>query len=127
LAFLSAYASDPQQQVTLFDAFDSTMILPVSFGVKFGILLNGVSTPFWEKLLPNLEGHMRDMLKDMTGLEEIDGRYTEDAKEEEGGRLHGVFEIIAHIGDIFVRRFASVNDPVYTLQFKGINDSGLFS
>jgi hypothetical protein len=110
----------------LFDAFDSTLNLPVSFGVKFGVLLNGASQGLWEKLLPGLEGHLKDMLKDMTGVEEVDDRYSEDAKEEEGGRLHGSFEILAHIGDVFVRRFAQVTDPVYSLQFRAINQSGLF-
>jgi len=41
----------------------------------------------------------------MTGLEEVDGRNSPDGEEPEG-RLHGAFEIIGHIGDVFVRRFA---------------------
>ena len=126
LAFLAAYASDPQQQVTLFDAFDATLVLPVSFGVKFGVLCNGASSALWEKLLSNLEAHLKDMLKDMTGIEEVDDKYSEDGSEEDGGRLHGALEIIGHISDIFVRRYTQPTDPLYSLQFKVINESGLF-
>ena len=67
------------------------------------------------------------MLKDTTGIEEVDENYSEDVSEEMGGRLHGSFEILGHIGDIFVRRFAFPSDPVFSLQYSAVNNSGLFS
>ena len=60
----------------------------------------------------------------MTGIEEIDGTYSEDqinGEDEDPGRLHGAFEILGHIGDIFVRRYATPADEIYQIQFKGIN------
>jgi len=101
--------------VALFEAFDSTLVLPVSIGVKVGVMLNGASQAMWEKFVGGLEGHLRDMLKDMTGLEEFDNRYSEDVDDEFGGRLHGVFEILGHIGDVFIRRYAQPSDPLYSL------------
>ena len=102
--------------VALYEAYDSTLNLNISFGLKFGVLLNG-AVPEDKKagLLANLEEHLADFLKDMTGIEEIDGRFSEDAEEPEDqpGRLHGSFEILGHIGDAFVRRFASPIDEVY--------------
>ncbi len=47
-----------------------------------------------------------DLLKDLTGIKEVDEHETDDAKEgEEEGRLHGSFAILGHIGDVFIRRF----------------------
>jgi hypothetical protein len=43
LAFLAAYSSDAKQMLTLNDAFDNTLNLNVSIGIKFGVLLNGAS------------------------------------------------------------------------------------
>lgn len=62
-------------------------------------------------------------MKDMTGIEEIDGRKSDDAENEEDarGRLHGAFEIIGHIGNSFIRRFVPVSDEVYATQFKPLN------
>jgi hypothetical protein len=48
-----------------------------------------------------------DMLKDLTGLQEVDGTRTDDDDEDSNGRLHGSFTILGHIGDIFIRRFGS--------------------
>jgi hypothetical protein len=112
----------------LFDSQDQTLNLNLSFGLKFGVLLNG-AVPADKKpaLLANLQEHLRDPgFKDLTGLEEIDGRFTEDAEEQEDekGRLHGAFEILGHIGDTFVRRFPS--DDIYRLQFKVVNQAGIF-
>jgi hypothetical protein len=67
------------------------------------------------------------MLKDLTGLEEVDGNYSEDGDSGSLGRLHGSFSILGHIGDVFVRRFASATDPIYQLQYRVINQSGLFA
>jgi hypothetical protein len=92
--------------LSLFELFDNTLNLNISLGIKFGILLNGNSSSHQAKLIPQLEAHLKDCLRDMTGLEEVDGRNSPDGEEPEG-RLHGVFEIIGHIGDVFVRRFAS--------------------
>lgn len=118
LAFLSAYSSDASQQTKLFDAFDNTLNLNVSIPIKFGILLNGASAalPNRPALIDNLEGHLKDCMKDLTGIEEVDERFSEDAKDEDdqGSRLHGAFEIVAHVGDVFVRRFCTgVTDEVY--------------
>lgn len=119
---------------TLYDAFDNSLKLNISLALKFGVLLNGASSAHLAKLLPNLEQHLKDTLKDLTGIEEVDGHFTEDAKENDDedeaaplGRLHGSFEILAHIGDTFVRRFASASDEVYSLQFKAINQAGIFA
>lgn len=124
LAFLSAYATDNSQMLALYEAYDSTLNLNISFGLKFGVLLNGAA-PAEKKaaLLANLEEHLADFLKDMTGIEEIDQRLSDDAEDEEDkpGRLHGSFEILGYIGDVYVRRFASPLDEVYPLQFKAIN------
>lgn len=58
----------------------------------------------------------------MTGLQEIDGRNSEDAKEgEQAGRCHGAFEIISHIGDSFIRRFVSNTEELYNIQFRPLN------
>lgn len=47
----------------------------------------------------------------MTGISEIDGTPTEDAKEgEENGKLYGAFTILGHIGDVFLRRFGQPNE-----------------
>lgn len=84
LAFLSAYASESSQMMQLFEAYDSTLNLNISFGLKFGVLLNGaVPADKQAGLLKNLEEHLADFLKDMTGIEEIDGRLTEDAEDEQ--------------------------------------------
>jgi hypothetical protein len=69
-------------------------------------------------------------MRDMTGIEEIDGRYSEDViidADEDTGRLHGALEILGHLSDVFVRRFASASDEIYTLQYKGVNESMLLS
>jgi hypothetical protein len=66
----------------------------------------------------------------MTGLEEIDGIRSSDRAgdaEPDGGRLHGSFEILGHIGDVFVRRFAQPSEEVYALQYKAINQAGIFA
>jgi hypothetical protein len=60
----------------------------------------------------------------------VDGSRTDDGDEESGlakGRLHGSFEILGHIGDVFVRRFASSDDELYKLQYRVINHSGIFA
>ena len=92
----------------LFDAFDNTLNLNISFGLKYGILLNGNSSSGSQRqtFLSKLESHLRDAMKDMTGIEEIDGRRAEEAKDEdEQGRLHGAVEIAGYIGDTYVRRY----------------------
>lgn len=130
LAFLSAYASDASQMIALYDAYDSTLNLNVSFGLKFGVLLNG-AVPADKKagLLTNLECHLADFLGDMTGIREVDGRLTEDAEDpqDQPARLHGSFEILGHIGDTFVRRFATPQDEVYPIQFKAVNSAGVLA
>lgn len=95
--------------LTLFDAYDSTLNLNISFGLKFGILLNGAVGANAAALLPKLESHLRDMFKDLTGVSEFDENQTPDGDEPEG-RLHGSFELVAHLCDLFVRRFASTAD-----------------
>lgn len=130
LAFLSAYAADANQQASLFGDFDNLLNLNVSLGLKFGVLLNGASGPLKASLLPKLEQHLKECLKDMTGIEEIDGRYAEDViidADEDNGRLHGAFEIIGHLGDIFVRRFAAPGDEIYSLQYKAVNEANLLA
>ena len=67
------------------------------------------------------------MLKDTTGIEEVDDNYSEDVSEEMGGRLHGSLTILGHIGDVFIRRFASPTGPIFSLQYSALNNSGLFS
>ena len=60
----------------------------------------------------------------------MDGTRTDDGDEERGldtGRLHGSFEILGHIGDVFVRRFASSDDELFKLQYRVINQSGIFA
>ena len=60
-------------------------------------------------MIEQTEKHTLDMLKDSSGIEEIDGHESEDAKEnEEGGKLHGTFEVLSHIGDVFLRRFGTL-------------------
>lgn len=95
--------------LTLFDAYDSTLNLNISFGLKFGILLNGAVGANASSLLTKLESHLKDMFKDLTGVSEFDGNHTPDGEEPEG-RLHGSFELVAHLGDLFVRRFAGAGD-----------------
>jgi hypothetical protein len=57
--------------------------LNVSLGVKFGVILNNSLSANHAVLLPGLETHLKDSLKDQTGIEEIDGHFTQDAKESE--------------------------------------------
>jgi hypothetical protein len=102
--------------LSLFDAYDSTLNLNISFGLKFGILLNGaLDATTSASLLTKLQSHLADMFKDMTGLEEVDGHHTNDGDEPEG-KLHGAFEIVAHIADGFVRRFegdGKIKETIY--------------
>ena len=68
LAFLSAYASEESQMLQLFEAYDNRLNLHISFGLKFGILLNGASQAHTATLIPKLEAYTMDMMKDLTGL-----------------------------------------------------------
>lgn len=107
--------------LTLFDAYDIIIILNISFGLKFGILLNGAVGANASVLLPKLESHLKDMFKDMTGVEEVDTTHTDDGEEPEG-RLHGAFELVAHITDLFVRRFAAEDSQgIIEMVYKVIN------
>lgn len=129
LAFLAAHSADSSEQLKMYDAFDNTLNINVSIGVKVGVLLNG-ACPAEKRagLLENLEKHLLDCLKDMSGLEEADGRPSDDTAEieDEEGRLHGAFKILGHLGDVFIRRFVTVpTDELYTLQFRAINRSGV--
>ena len=91
----------------LFTAFDNTLDMNVTLGVKYGLLLNGSNLTNRDKHLANLEEYQRDILKDMTGIMEIDGH----SSEKEGqGNMNGAVEILAHIGDVFGRRYAAVGD-----------------
>jgi hypothetical protein len=130
LAFLSAYASEAGQMLQIFEAYDNKLNLNISFGIKFGVLLNGASSAHTSTLIPKLESYTMDMVKDLTGLQEVDGTRTDDGDEEGGlseGRLHGSFEILGHIGDVFVRRFASSDDELFKLQYRVMNQSGIFA
>ncbi len=116
----------------LFEAYDNKLNLNISFGLKFGILLNGLasSAGLAPALLQKLESYALDMLKDLTGLQEVDGTRTDDAEDNELGRLHGSFEILGHISDVFVRRFAAEAGEareVQNLQYRVINQSGIFA
>lgn len=114
-AFLSAYASEAGQMLRIFETYDNKLNLNISLGLKFGVLLNGASSLHASTLIQKLESYAMDMLKDLTGLQEVDGTRTDDGDEGSFGRLHGSFEILGHIGDIFVRRFASSDDEVFKL------------
>ena len=81
----------------------------LTFGVKFGILMNGNANINQDKLMKELEEYCVEQLSITSGIEEIDSEpwYNSD---EATGRLQGPLEIIAFIGDIFVRRFTSPED-----------------
>ncbi len=68
LAFLSAYASEAGQMLQMFEAYDNKLNLNISFGIKFGVLLNGASSVHASTLIPKLESYSMDMVKDLTGL-----------------------------------------------------------
>lgn len=57
-------------------------------------------------MIKKTEAQCMDLLKDLTGIKEVDEQESDDAKEgEEEGRLHGSFAILGHIGDVFIRRY----------------------
>lgn len=96
----------------------------MTLGLKFGVLLNGFPHENAPALLGNLDNHIKDLLKDMTGLNEIDGRESEDGKTgEEITRLHGAFEALAFVGDTFIRRFSSPKDnaDLFVMQYRLLN------
>jgi hypothetical protein len=68
LTFIAAYVSDPAQQTELFDQYENTLVLQISIPIKFGLLLNGHAGLNRVALLANLESHMKDNLKDLTGV-----------------------------------------------------------
>lgn len=68
--------------------------------------MNGSVIPDRSSYIKKLETYTLEILKDMSGISEIDGKPSEDAEEgEEAGKLYGAFTILGYIGDIFLRRF----------------------
>jgi hypothetical protein len=124
-SFLSAYSAKPQQMENLFTAFDQSVDMRLSLGAKFGILMNGNANINQEKLMKELEEYCVEQLSITSGIEEVDSEpwYNSD---EPTGRLQGSLEIIAFIGDIFVRRFTSPDDKIRTSLFKVILQTKVF-
>lgn len=67
LSYLSAYAADAGQMVSLFDTFKGTT--PISVGIKYGILTNGNETIDKTKMAKDLTTLLVDWLQRQSGFD----------------------------------------------------------
>jgi len=129
LAFLSAYASDPAQMNSLFNAFDETDNDAIMLPLKFAILINGNDTIDKTGLVEAFQAHLIERLADSAGFEEIDDDVrainTEDG--DDVFRFAGVLDTLAFMLDKFARRSLCLSpDSKYMkMLFNAINQNGL--
>ena len=76
--------------------------------------MSGVALPDRAAYLNKLENYIAEVMKDMSGIAEIDCKpYDEDVdqsipeKSDYNIMLPGALTTLSHIGDVFVRRFAN--------------------
>ena len=99
LAYLSAYAADPKQMITLFNAFPG--MTPVSIGLKFGVLANGNDTIKKDEMAKTLQVLIEDWLSKCSGFDEVNSSTKTD---DDVQRFRGAFELLGHISNTFGRR-----------------------
>ena len=90
----------------------------MSVGLKVGIILNGSPLIDQATYLKMLEEFLKDKFADKCGITEVDG---EVVHAGEKGKLYGLFDILGHIGDIFIRRFTTGDSDLFNLYYGVLN------
>jgi hypothetical protein len=120
LAYLSANAADPQQMVTLFNAFPG--MTPVSIGLKFGVLTNGNETINKTAMAGTLQVLLVDWLSRCSGFDEVNSSTQTD---DDVFRFKGAFELLGHLLNAFGRRewCQAANSPYLASVFGAVNQA----
>lgn len=129
LAFLSAYTSDANQMLSLFDAFEEENDC-IDLPMKFGILTNGNETIDKSKLVDQFKSSLLERLEDTAGFKEVDDDCMPQGDEEdEMFHFKGALDILGHVLNTFCRRdwCQTPQSPYLRLLFGTINESKTLS
>jgi hypothetical protein len=130
LAFLAAYSSDPQQMITLSEAFDESCegVDAVLIPIKFGVLINGNDSCDKKNLENSLKEYLTERIVDQGGFEEVDDDPAPIDTESGLFRFKGVLSILTHLTNAFARRAfcGEPNQSGVNILYSCINESKCF-
>lgn len=125
LAFLTAHSADPSALTTLFYCRDQVRDCRVNLALKMGVLLSGnEKMNDFEKAKQDALNYVGLVLNAESGVQEIDGKdISANRPDEEIFRFDGALDALAHILDLYLRRFFKADSAISKLLFLSLTRS----